>query len=155
MTRPDRRLLLPVSALPFVPAGLPLWDNDRDHPCVAGEAMVPVDMPNWTDWVDVSEPGSPEGLPERMDALPWLLKYLGWRLFHAEEWEGDTVYVAFCGVAVPHRRFVCGPKEPRRFGNKLTLDPWPDLEGLSLDDRLRALVCAAACSSMYLSPRSS
>lgn len=73
MTRPDDRLLVPVGCLPFVPRGALLW-LDANSPCVASSTQ------RWSSGalLDLSAPTLRDGVPERMDALPWALAVLGW-----------------------------------------------------------------------------
>jgi hypothetical protein len=76
MTRPDPRLLVPCEALPFVPDGARVWYRDPCPPLV----MVPLMTLAAGQWLlDLSAPALRDGVPERLDALPWALAVLGWR----------------------------------------------------------------------------
>jgi len=132
MTRPDPRLLCPVDALPFVPAGFPLWEIDTDTPCVAGELMVPTECPGWTDLLDFSAPAIREGLPVRLDALPWGLRVLGW---------APKYFINGAGTLTLGNGAVVGPRDKGHV--TIEVDPWPDLSNLSPDDASRAVVVAA------------
>jgi hypothetical protein len=124
MTRPDPRLLVPCDALPFVPAGATLEDHDGNR-CVAGDAGGPEDFPGCL--LDLSAPALRDGIPERMDALPWALAVLGWL-------EAPTLD-CYGYVAPVHRRWPNATTPPR----------WSDLDlaGLTPDEASRAVVAAA------------
>ena len=115
MTRPDPRLLVPCSCLPFVPAGATLEDHDGNR-CVAGESGSPDDFAGCL--LDLSAPALRDGIPERVDALPWALAVLGWP--HVEIDDG------WCDNG-------CSPGFPCD----------TDLSGFTTDEASRAVVAAA------------
>jgi hypothetical protein len=130
MTRPDPRLLVPCEALPFVPDGARVWSDDPD--ANAGRPWVW----GYHEWVpmfarpcslDLSAPALRDGIPERLDALPWALAVLGWR---EAPTIGDFGYVAPLYVTR-----IDASDAPR----------WSDLDltGLTPDEASRAVVAAA------------
>lgn len=136
MTRPDARLLVPVSALPGgrAPQGALVW-CERPTGWAAGIATVPDGADVYVVWIagravsfvppsslylDLSRPDVVDGADVRLDALGWALGVLGW------------VCVERVGEA-----FRIVGRDPTRGA------PWPDLSGLSDDAASRAVVAAA------------
>jgi hypothetical protein len=147
--RPDDRLLLPASALPFVPEGARLWVGRLSTAAVlpGGTAAVCttlglMSLPDVL--VDLSAPTLRDGVPERGDLLPWALRVLNPRARHARKGAGGGVFelygndghnIAPVGViaSCPIGIFTC----------EIVVRKWPDLSGLSPDDASRAVVVAA------------
>jgi hypothetical protein len=87
MTRPDPRLLVPGDCLPFVPEGARVWWGNVAC-TVIGDGLMSVPTSSRAaayaspigpgDLLDLSAPALRDGIPERLDALPWALAVLGW-----------------------------------------------------------------------------
>lgn len=126
--RPDERLLVPVACLPFVPRGALLW-LDANSPCVASSTQ------RWSSGalLDISAPALRDGIPERLDVLPWALGVLGWK------WEEVTPYG--CREFVPPE---WGGADPAKAGRwRVQYNRGVDLSDLTDDDSARAVVAAA------------
>ena len=137
--RPDPRLLVPREVLPFVPAGATLEDHDGNR-CVVGEAGGPEDFPGCL--LDLSAPAIRDGIPGRMDALPWALAVMHPHAVHVCPQE-DHIVVLSDATFTP----VVGLRGPGFTGLRSSIDidltPWPDLTGLTPDEASRAVVAAA------------
>lgn len=138
MSRPDPRLLVPVSALPFVPRGALGWccDHDTWH--------TPASMYSATH-IDARAPELRDGLPVRLDALPWLLKVLHPKATQIEghalaQFPGVVLLSIENGVMVHWREYT---KHRGTWSGTYVLNPWPDLTGLTPDEAARAVVVAA------------
>lgn len=141
MTRPDARLLVPVSALPggrapegarrVLRCGVCLDEQVHYSGCDAPDAgdhcTSPHDCGGRAAWfLDLSRPDVVDGVPVRLDALGWALGALGWAT--------APVYMAALGWvrSVPGVRGML----PVGFASL-------DVAGLSDDDASRAVVAAA------------
>lgn len=141
--RPDPRLLVPVSALPFVPGGcIPTKrcpkcsgaseaNSVYDRTACDGDCRT-CEVPMVT-FVDASAPELRDGLPVRLDALPWLLRVLGWpRLGFINGAMTLTVEI---------NKMVVGPEIAKHTTH--AVQPWPDLTNLTPNEAARAVVVAA------------
>lgn len=95
--------------------------------------------------LDASAPALRDGLPVRLDALPWLLKVLHPRATQIEghahaQYPGVLLLSIENGVMVHWRDYT---KHRGTWSGTFVLDPWPDLLGLSDDEAARAVVVAA------------
>lgn len=152
MSRPDARLLVPVECLPFVPSGARIWMGDvasyvvddipGDEPVRVWKRDGSVLVFARTDaMLDLSAPALRDGVPGRLDALPWALGLLrrGVDGIHMDE-DGSAV-LTDCGEP------VLAYNDPASRHMRCTIDedltPWPDLSGLSDGDASRAVVAAA------------
>jgi hypothetical protein len=75
MTRPDPRLLAPLWRQPCVPDGACAWSGDRR---IITNGFTGTDALILELYLDLSAPALRDGIPERLDALPWALAVLGW-----------------------------------------------------------------------------
>lgn len=137
--KPDPRLLLLVSSLPFVPGGSrrvlrcnacgqpPTHYSGCDSPDAGDPCTEPSGCRGKAVWlVDLSEPEKRDGLPVWLDVLPWALEVLGW-------------HGPIC--VYPDRKCVSFDWSGRR---TVYLDgDWPDLSGLTPAQQTRAVVAAA------------
>jgi len=127
MTRPDPRLLVPGDCLPFVPEGARVWWGNVACTTI-GDGLMSVPTSSRAaayvspigpgDLLDLSAPALRDGIPERLDALPWALAVLGWP--HVEIDDG------WCDNG-------CSPGFPCD----------TDITGLTPDEASRAVVAAA------------
>lgn len=136
MNRPDARFLVPVDCFPFVPAGLTVWDGVRRGVASAlryPDSGIVVAFDDGTVYgpmadaleADLSAPIWHGGSPDRMDALPLALSVIGWGLSIRLDHEDRSMVNDISGFRL-------------RFG-----DAWPELDGLDLDDRIRAVAAVA------------
>lgn len=142
--RPDPRLLVPATALPFVPEGARVWKGDRCGTVIgngrhfAAGASVWVAWPDWPSTVvlardldvDLSPPSLRNGLPERLDLEGFAL-----RVLHPEA-------VSVCHMNSHVRAVVLN----LGFGAEHVVslgEAWPDLTGLTPDAARRAVLAAA------------
>lgn len=133
MSRPDPRLLVPVEALPCVPEGARVWSADpavnEGRPWVWG-GYVFLFVGDGA-WLDASAPELRDGMPERLDALPWLCALLQQRrsFFFIN---GASVHTAEDGSLWTNAWRI----------------PFPiDLTGLTPDEAARAVVAAATAKA--------
>lgn len=162
MTRPDARLLVPVSALPGsrAPVGATVW---QEHPYRGLSAGVTTycreDADVYVVWadgrltyepasslhLDLSRPDVVDRVPVRLDALAWALGAIGHRF--GEMGLNRVEFEVFPGWEAIHlsrnTETVATIANCPAYGRRRTLDPWPDLTGLDDDHAARAVVAAA------------
>lgn len=161
--RPDERLLVPVECLPFVPEGARVWDADdpslsglylparkRNPPlparvvCDEGAVVfAPARL-----MVDLSSPALRDGVPERLDVLPWALGVLAKRHGLRVPLRVVVIDDLGCGpcaeIQYEERKARASIGPATRYGSHhIDLTPWPDLTDLSPDEAARAVVAAA------------
>lgn len=124
MTRPDARLLVPVSFLPFVPEGSRRWISPGIY-TVQTNTVEADNPPTEGHFLDLSAPALRDGAAERFDLLPWALDLIGWGTVIRLDHEDRAIVNDISGFRL-------------RFG-----DAWPDLSGLDLGESIRAVAAAA------------
>ena len=140
MSRPDSRLLVSVSALPFVPEGARWWSDDPYFPnpftCTGWRNWSPSDM------LDASAPELRDGLPVRLDALPWLLKVLHPDALWVDKPYADTDAWLLRKTDGYGARWFSRNEIDWLSGSPIFL-PALDVSGLTPDEAARAVVVAA------------
>ena len=155
--RTDARLLVPRSALPFFPLGGQIWPVAWDAPEPYEESSFARQYRDSEDnaMLDLSAPALRDGLPERLDALPWAMLALARR----HRWTGTPVRlepVVFdpkIGPVVELLAQTVGvvrslvEREPPPWHpahvRALVVEAFPTLDGLTRDEASRAVVAAA------------
>ncbi len=142
MTRPDARLLVPVSALPGgrAPVGATVWLDDDSVTVCAGLVWANC---RWS--LDLSRPDVVDGVPVRLDALVWALGVLGVRPTSiVSRRYGDLDRYELSDPLFGAQGYIAREPWPRKIGRAFVLgDRWPDLTSLSDEDASRAVVAAA------------
>ena len=138
MTRPDSRLLVPVSALPFVSEGARVWIGSS--PITVNRHSDGVGL---HDMLDASAPELRDGLPVRLDVLPWLLRVLGWSWIIVPESGRRFASVMKSGTDGGRAFLVSTDDLNATSRGYEVFGPWPDLTGLTSDEAARAVVVAA------------